>query len=148
MRSLRGPPESRSRQGSGLAAKGQVMSVSQAVSAATDLPTVEAKVRAFVAVAISSSADGLTISEMGELTVALLRLVIAALDSIPADGAEKKAFAIAAVGQLFDAVADYCVPMLAQPIWYIVRPAVRQLVLLAASGMIEQLLPLVRMSSR
>jgi len=124
------------------------MSVSQAVSAATDLPTVEAKVRAFVAVAISSSADGLTISEMGELTVALLRLVIASLDSIPADGAEKKAFALAAVGQLFDAVADSCVPIIAKPIWYVLRPTVRQLVLLAASGMIEQLLPLVRMSSR
>jgi hypothetical protein len=148
MRSLRGPPESRSRQGRGLAAKGKDMSVSQAVSAATDLPTVEAKVRAFLAVAISTSADGLTISEMGELTVALLRLVIAALDSIPADGAEKKAFALAAVGQLFDAVADSCVPIIARPIWYVLRPTVRQLVLLAASGMIEQLLPLVRIASR
>jgi hypothetical protein len=148
MRSLRGPTESRSGQGRGLAAKGKDMSVSQAVSAATDLPTIDAKVRAFLAVAVSTSADGLTIAEMGELTVALLRLVIAALDSIPADGAEKKQFALAAVGQLFDAVADYCVPMMARPIWYVLRPSVRQLVLLAASGMIEQLLPLVRMSSR
>jgi hypothetical protein len=48
------------------------------------------------------------------------------------------------VGLLFDAVADKAVPTLAWPVWLIVRPTIRQLVLLAAAGAIESLLPLVR----
>jgi hypothetical protein len=41
-------------------------------------------------------------------------------------------------------VADKAVPTLAWPVWLIVRPTIRQLVLLAAAGAIESLLPLVR----
>jgi len=124
------------------------MSVSAAVASAQDLPTLEAKVRAFVAVAIGDAKDGLSIAELSELTIALLRLVMDALDSIPADGEQKKAWALQAVADLFDAVADSCVPLLARPIWFLLRPMVRQLVLAAASGAIEQLLPLVRMATR
>ena len=69
---------------------------------------------------------------------------MAALDSLPEGGAAKKAWALEAVGLLFDAVADRAVPTLAYPVWLIVRPTVRQLVLLATSGAIESLLPLVR----
>ena len=46
--------------------------------------------------------------------------------------------------RLFDAVADSCVPMLAKPVWWIVRPAVRTLVLSAAGGALEQILALTR----
>ena len=80
----------------------------------------------------------------GELTVALLKTLRAAIDSLPDDGAAKKAWCVDAVGLLFDAVADQAVPTLAYPVWLIVRPTVRQLVLLATSGAIESLLPLVR----
>jgi hypothetical protein len=69
---------------------------------------------------------------------------MAAIDSLPDDGAAKKAWCVDAVGLLFDAVADKAVPTLAWPVWLIVRPTVRQLVLLATSGAIESLLPLVR----
>lgn len=116
------------------------------VQATLDLPSLAEKVRAFVAIAKVKAKDGLTVSEFGELAVALLRIAIDAADAIPVGGAERKEFVLNAVALLFDTVADKCVPIVAWPIWVIVKPAVRSLVLLAASGAIESLLPLVRMS--
>jgi hypothetical protein len=103
------------------------------------------KVAAFVAAAKSTAADGLTWSEFGELMVALLRLVVTFLDSVSTmSGAEKKSLALTAVGSLFDAVADKAVPLAAWPLWILVRPSVRSLVLAIAAGSIESMLPLVR----
>lgn len=114
------------------------------IQAAEDLVTVSEKIRAFIATAKVAATNGITVGEFAELTVALLRVVVAALDSMPGDGPGKKAWALEAVAQLFDAVADKCVPTLAWPVWVIARPTVRSLVLLAAGGAIESLLPLVR----
>lgn len=111
---------------------------------ASNLHTVADKIAAFIATARSAAADGITVAEFGELTVALLKTVMAALDSLPEEGAAKKAWALEAVGLLFDAVADKAVPLVVYPIWIIARPTIRQLVLLAAAGAIESLLPLVR----
>jgi hypothetical protein len=114
------------------------------VNAARDIKTLGDQVKAFVIAARESAEDGLTISEFAELAVALLRLVIATLDTIPVEGEQKKAWAIDAVAMLFDETADKVVPTIAWPLWMIVRPVVRQLVLLATAGAIESLLPLVR----
>lgn len=114
------------------------------VMVASNLHTVADKIAAFIATARSAAAGGITVAEFGELTVALLKTVIAAVDSLPQDGPEKKQWALRAVAMLFDAVADKAVPTLAWPVWLIVRPTVRQLVLLAADGAIESLLPLLR----
>jgi hypothetical protein len=114
------------------------------ITVAGNLQSAFDKVVAFVATAKSAAADGITVAEFGELTVALLKTVMAALDSLPEGGAAKKQWTLDAVGLLFDAVADKAVPTLAWPVWLIVRPTVRQLVLLATSGAIESLLPLVR----
>jgi hypothetical protein len=59
-------------------------------------------------------------------------------------GAEKKAFALDAVGRLFDATADYAIPVAAYPLWVLVRPAVRALVLAIAGGVLEQYLAFLR----
>jgi hypothetical protein len=114
------------------------------ITVAGNLYTVADKIAAFIATARSAAANGITVAEFGELTVALLKTVMAALDSLPESGAAKKQWTLDAVGLLFDAVADKAVPTLAWPVWLIVRPTVRQLVLLATSGAIESLLPLVR----
>lgn len=114
------------------------------ITVSRDIVNLADKVRAFLSAAKSAAADGITVAEFGELTVALLKTLMAAIDSLPEDGASKKAWCIEAVGLLFDAVADKAVPTIAWPIWLIVRPTVRQLVLLAASGAIESMLPLVR----
>ncbi|MFM7289617.1 MAG: hypothetical protein ACKO6B_00100 [Planctomycetia bacterium] len=114
------------------------------MTAANDLPVLADKIRAFIATAKEKAAGGITVAEFGELTVALLRVVISAADSLPDDGEQKKAWVLAAVGMLFDAVADKCVPLVAWPVWILVRGSVRSLVLMAASGAIESLLPLIR----
>jgi hypothetical protein len=114
------------------------------LQAAYDLVSLAEKVRAFVATAKVKAAGGITVSEFGELAVALMRVAIEAADAIPVDGAERKQFVLNAIALLFDTVADRAIPALAWPVWIIVKPAARQLLLLVASGAIESLLPLVR----
>ena len=117
------------------------------ITEAVDQPGLLDKITTFIASAKVASSDGLTWSEFGELLLALLRLVVAALDSVATlSGKEKKAMAIDAVARLFDAVADYAVPVTLYPIWLVARPAVRSLVLALAGGVLEQLLPLVRLA--
>ena len=117
---------------------------SKPLSAARDTRSLGEQVKAFVITAREAAEGGLTVGEFAELAVALLRLVITTLDTIPAEGDQKKQWGVDAVAMLFDETADKVVPMIAWPIWMIVRPTVRQLVLLAAAGAIESLLPLVR----
>jgi hypothetical protein len=114
------------------------------IAATTDLLSLADKVRAFVATAKSAAAGGVTVSEFAELTVSILKIAMSAADAIPVDGADRKVFVLNAVALLFDNVADRCIPTLAWPVWLIVKPAARQLLLLVASGAIESLLPLVR----
>jgi hypothetical protein len=100
---------------------------------------------AFVATAKSAAADGLTWVEFGELLVALLRVLIEALDTVQGmTGPEKKAAVLEAAAMLFDAVADKAVPLAAYPVWILVRPAVRSLVLALAAGAVEPILQLAR----
>lgn len=118
----------------------------QPVMVTSDLFNVKDKVLAFVSLAKQKATDGLTVAEFAELAVALMRVTIDALDSIPADGKQKKEWVLEAVGLLFDALADKCVPVVAWPAWVLLRPGVRQLVMLAAGGAVEALLPLVRLA--
>jgi hypothetical protein len=99
----------------------------------------------FIASARLKAAGGLTVAEFGSLVVEVIRLAVAGLDTITTlDGPGKKAWSLACVGSLFDAVADSCVPFVAKPIWWVIRPAVRTLVLSAAGGALEQILVLTR----
>jgi hypothetical protein len=103
------------------------------------------RIFAFIDAAKLIASDGLTWAEFGDLMLALLRLVVTALDAVGTmSGAEKKALALEAVASLFDAVADKAVPAVAWPVWILLRAPIRSLVLAIASGAIEQLLPLVR----
>jgi hypothetical protein len=104
----------------------------------------QADVSAFLADARLKAQGGLTIAEFGSLTIEALRLVVTGLDAIPTDKAAKKAWALGVVGALFDSVAGYAVPLPLQPVWFVCKPLVRQLVLAAASGALEQVLSLTR----
>ena len=117
------------------------------ITEAVDQPGLLDKITTYIASAKIAAADGLTWSEFGELLLALLRIVVSALDSVSTlSGKEKKALTLDAVARLFDAVADYAIPVTLYPIWLVARPAVRSLVLALAGGVIEQLLPLVRLA--
>lgn len=115
------------------------------LAATTKVDGVLNKIAAFVEVAKSAAADGLTWAEFGELMISLLHLVVEQIDSVTTmTGEQKKALVLAAVGSLFDAVAGLAVPFFAKPLWLAVRPAVRSLILALASGGVEQILKLVR----
>jgi hypothetical protein len=114
------------------------------IAAASKLVELTEQVRAYIAVARSTAADGLTVSEVGELIVSAMRLAIATVDSIPVAGADRKTMVLEFVACVFDEFADKAVPLVAWPIWIIAKPAIRAVVLAAASGAIESLLPLVR----
>lgn len=115
------------------------------MTAATPFETIADKVRAYLVVAKTVAADGITWAEFGELLLGLLRLAIETLDTTTnLTGPEKKAIVLEAVASLFDRVADYAVPLPMLPVWLFLRAPVRSLVLAIASGAIEQLLPLVR----
>ena len=115
-----------------------------AIAAANESPTLADKVKAYVLHAKTLAKDGISVSDFAELATSLLRLVVSALDSIPSDGAQKKVWAVAAVATLFDAVSDKCIPIYCVPFWFVSRPTVRAIVLLAAGGIVESLIPIVR----
>lgn len=114
------------------------------VEAASGPSGIATKVKAFIEAAKVAAADGLTVAEFTELTLALLRIAIEAADSIPSDGPAKKAWVVDAVGLLFDAVADKMIPAAAWPVWLLLRPSARGIVLAAAGGAVEIILPMIR----
>lgn len=112
---------------------------------AEPLIAVAASVHAFMDRARDQARDGLTWTEFGRLLVELLRLVVAGLDAVTSlTGPEKKVVALTAVGALFDTFADRCVPVTVYPVWLVLRPGTRVLILSLAAGAIEALLPLTR----
>lgn len=99
----------------------------------------------FLQDAKAKAADGLTWAEFGQLLIAFLRLGVSTLDAVTAmTGEQKKAVVMEGAAALFDAVADFAVPLWAKPFWMVSRTAIRSIVLALASGAIEQLIPLVR----
>ena len=121
------------------------MTINAPAAAAADKTLLLDKVSAFIVTAREKAQDGLTWSEFGELVLSLLRVVVPFLESVKLlSGPEKKAFALDAVGRLFDAVADRCIPMGVYPLWVLVKPAIRSLVLAIAGGTLEQYLAVFR----
>ena len=101
-------------------------------------------VRVAIAAASVKAHDGLTLSEFGEIAYDLMRIAVEGLEGVLAPGEQKKAWALDAVGALFDTLADKLIPTYAYPIWLIVRPSVRSLLLHFSGGAIESVLRLVR----
>lgn len=114
------------------------------LAAASPFTDVVHAAQAYIATAKVAAVDGLTWAEFGELLVGLLRLSVRAADLLNVPGEQKKAVVMEAAAMLFDALADKAVPTLLWPVWILVRPSVRALVLALASGAIEQVLPMVR----
>lgn len=102
------------------------------------------QITGYIEIARIKVKDGVTVSELAELTLGGMRLSIKLLDALEMPGADKKAEVLKLVAYFFDTFSDACVPMLARPAWWIVKPATRALVLSLASGAVEFLLPVVR----
>jgi hypothetical protein len=117
------------------------------IAAASPFQSIAQKVSAYLDAAQSAAADGLTWREFGELLLGILRISIETLDATSTlSGPEKKELVLEAAAALFDQLADKCVPLAAWPVWILVRPAIRSLVLAIAAGAVEQILPLVRLA--
>ena len=117
------------------------------IAAASPFQSIAQKVSAYLDAAQSAAADGLTWREFGELLLGILRISIETLDATSTlSGPEKKDLVLEAAAALFDQLADRCVPLTAWPVWILVRPAIRSLVLAIAAGAVEQILPLVRLA--
>lgn len=119
------------------------------IAAATDAASQENglldKVSSFIVTAKALAADGLTWGEFGELLLGMLRLVVPILDGVSSlTGPQKRVVALGAVERLFDAVADKAIPTAVYPLWLLVKPAVRALVLAIAGGVLEQFLSVLR----
>jgi hypothetical protein len=114
----------------------------------TDLETATLTFHGFLADARAKAADGISWSEFGELFFGSIRLGVAEMGRVVTiAGTEKKAQVLGLVGRLFDTIADRAVPFYLLPVWYVVKPAVRSILVALASGAIEQILPLVRAST-
>lgn len=113
------------------------------IAAAATVATVIEKIKAYVASCQSLAADGITVSEFAEMVVGLLRVSMDAVDAIPIDGPSKKQWVLDAVAMLFDGVADKAIPAYVWPLWLVLRPGIRSLVLAAAGGAVEAILPIL-----
>lgn len=103
------------------------------------------RAQAFVMLAVEQSRDGLTWQEFGRLLVELLRLIVTGLDAVNVmTGPQKKLAAVNFAASLFDSLADRCVPLVAYPVWLLIRTPVRMIVLALAGGAVEAVLPLTR----
>jgi len=118
----------------------------QPAAKAAPLLDIRDKIKAFVVTANGLAQDGLSVSDFTELAVALIKICIETLEAIPADGEQKREWTLAAVAMLYDEVADKIVPVWLWPIWMVLRAPIKQLVLMAAAGALEELLPLVRLA--
>jgi hypothetical protein len=106
------------------------------------------QVHQFVASAKASAKGGLTVAEFVDLAQQLLKIVVTGLEQVNAPGADKREWALDAIGLLFDAVAPAVVPVWLYPVWPLIRGSVRQIVLAAAGVVLDRLaLPLVRASA-
>lgn len=103
------------------------------------------RAQAFLALAREQSHDGLTWGEFGRLLVELLRLIVFGLDTVTGmTGPQKKTAAVNFAASLFDSLADRCVPLIAYPMWLLIRSPVRMIVLALAGGAVEALIPIAR----
>jgi hypothetical protein len=111
---------------------------------ASDQVGLSAQIKTYIKLAKEKSADGLTIAEFSELSVAGLKVAVAACDALSVGGSERKKISMECAAMLFDTLADACVPIFLKPVWWVLRPAARSLCLSLSSGAIEVLLPMIR----
>ncbi len=88
--------------------------------------------------------DGLTLSELCEITLGGMRLAIAFADELDVGHEEKKNIVSKLAVSLFDEFGYLVLPLPLKPLWWIIKPTLRSLVMALAGGAVETLLPLVR----
>jgi hypothetical protein len=98
------------------------------------------RIDAFIADAKAAAADGLTLAELVELFFAFVELAVAEARALSMPGVEKKAYVLASVGYLFDAIAPFLPLGPLRLISWIILPIVRTTLLSIADRYIERVL--------
>lgn len=97
-----------------------------------------ARIDQFVAEAKAKAADGLSLAEVSQLFVTLIHVCVEMAAGLSNAGAEKKLFALEAVGALFDTIYPAIpLPFFAAPFRPLLRSWLRACVLHQADGAIE-----------
>ena len=104
------------------------------------------KVTAYIAAVREKVTGGLTVAELVELTIGAMRLAIAALDELDMAGEAKRQIVADLAASLFDEFGPLLVPAVLRPVWWIVSPTLRAVVIAAAAGAVDGLVPLVRIA--
>ena len=103
-----------------------------------------ARIELFLAALRERARGGITASELAASAVEGMALAISLLDMRLLPGEGKKAEVLKLAAYVFDTYSDRCIPLLALPMWWCVKPAVRMLLIAVASGAVEPLLHLTR----
>ena len=106
--------------------------------------TLRGKLVSYITTAKEKAKDGITVSEFSELLFGAVRLTVVSVEHIAGlSGEQKKELSVKVVGDVFDALADFCIPLPLKPVWWLVRPAARTLCVSLASGLVEGVVPLL-----
>jgi len=115
-----------------------------AVNEASKQDGLAEQVRIYLVTAKELAEDGITLAEFTELVIGGARISISALDAMRLDGSDKKAIAVDIALQVFDALDRFLVPVWLLPFWFVIRPASRAIAAQLAAGVVETILPLLR----
>lgn len=121
--------------------------IDAAKSAATGPKVLSEKIMLFVQTAKGLAVDGLTLTEFWQLLFEALKIAVQFLESVPADGAQKKQWAMEAAALVYDELIDKVIPVWVWPMWMMIKPAARPLAMAAASALVEFVLPLLRIAT-
>jgi hypothetical protein len=96
------------------------------------------QLRALIDAAREKAKDGLTWAEAGQLFVSFLQVAVESAAGLSLPGATKKEFVLAAVAELYDAVAPFVpLPWFLAPVRGILTKRFRDVVLRLADGAVE-----------
>ena len=115
-----------------------------AVAATTEEVGLASKVRAFITQAKLLASDGLSVSEFFQLAFALMQVLVAAAEGVPAAGPDRKKYVMHALAVFYDDVSDLLVPMYVRPLWLMFKPGFRAVYLRQLDGAIEAFVPFIR----
>lgn len=119
--------------------------IEAAKSAASGPKALSEKIMLYVQTAKSLAVDGLTLPEFWQLLFEAMKIAVEFLESVPADGPQKKQWAMEAAALVYDELIDKVIPVWVWPFWMMTKPVARPLAMAAASALVEFLLPLLRM---
>jgi len=107
------------------------------------MPSID--ITGFIATAREKARDGLTATELADLLLRLIRMLMMAVETLDAPGASKKQLVLDGVAQLWDTLLPFVpIPWYVRPFWSLFQPTAKGAVLAAASALIELWLPDLR----